>query len=492
MLSPRTRKVLFASLPLFTTLASAAQVAPPTAAELRKLQGVRWFGVYIGPAKCGYARETFNRVEKNGTITYVVASDVMLKIQMLGTIQEIEIKDSRTFSEDGKFLSFQGGMTSTAASQNWEASVEGDRMRVISKIAGCESAKTIPAPKMTLGDLLGGNLLVLRGARTGTKADGHLYDATIGKELATVVKIGRKKDIMFNGVQTEVVAVSSLIPEINITSTSWVSSEGISLETEQSVGLMKMRMRLEDEKLAKDIAYSRDLVNESVIKTDKSIPDAVKCKRLKLRIANVESDKIILPSGRMIYNKLTDGSYELACAIERVDLAKALRLPITAPEMKEYLASEELVQSDAPEIVKTAKEIVGAETNSWRAACKINQWVHKSLAKVGTATFSNALDTLRTRKGDCSEHSVLAAALCRAAGIPARQCAGLAYWTPQGGFAGHQWTEVWVGQWVAMDPAFGQDIADATHLKFVEGTLRDAIGVYGFFSKLKIEVVESD
>ena len=51
---------------------------------------------------------------------------------------------------------------------------------------------------------------------------------------------------------------------------------------------------------------------------------------------------------------------------------------------------------------------------------------------------------------------------------------------------------MWVGQWVAMDPAFGQDIADATHLKFVEGTLRDAIGVYGFFSKLKIEVLESE
>ena len=71
-------------------------------------------------------------------------------------------------------------------------------------------------------------------------------------------------------------------------------------------------------------------------------------------------------------------------------------------------------------------------------------------------------------EGDCNEHSVLYAALARAAGLPTRVAAGIVYL--DGAFLYHAWNEVWLGErWVAVDPTFDQFPADATHIKLVEG-----------------------
>jgi len=41
--------------------------------------------------------------------------------------------------------------------------------------------------------------------------------------------------------------------------------------------------------------------------------------------------------------------------------------------------------------------------------------------------YASALEVAQSKQGDCSEHAVLAAAICRAAGIPARVATGLVY-----------------------------------------------------------------
>jgi len=44
-----------------------------------------------------------------------------------------------------------------------------------------------------------------------------------------------------------------------------------------------------------------------------------------------------------------------------------------------------------------------------------------------TARLSNAIEVLEHLQGDCTEHSILFIGLARAAGIPAREVAGLVY-----------------------------------------------------------------
>src|SRR5205814_2129834 len=97
--------------------------------------------------------------------------------------------------------------------------------------------------------------------------------------------------------------------------------------------------------------------------------------------------------------------------------------------------------------------LAGGSRDPSVVARRINAWVYDSLRPVVTIGIPSALHVLRTRRGDCNEHTQLFVALARAAGIPARSVAGLAY--VDGKFYYHAWPEVLLRGWVAVDPTFG-------------------------------------
>ncbi len=159
-----------------------------------------------------------------------------------------------------------------------------------------------------------------------------------------------------------------------------------------------------------------------------------------------------------------------------------------------YLAATAFLQSDDPRIRELAADTVGSERDAYKAARLLNAWVFANIKKEFVPIASNALDTLNSRKGDCGEHAALFVALCRAARIPAREAVGLAYTDAGGGIlGGHAWGEVYVdGRWLAMDPTFGQDNADALHIKVAEGGMSDMGGMLRLaemMGKLKVEVI---
>jgi hypothetical protein len=86
--------------------------------------------------------------------------------------------------------------------------------------------------------------------------------------------------------------------------------------------------------------------------------------------------------------------------------------------------------------------------------------------------FASALESFDTREGDCTEHAVLLAALCRAAGIPARVVMGLEY--VMGVWGGHAWNEVWIaGTWYPLDATNGYGYADPLHLPMAHMTMKE-------------------
>jgi len=109
--------------------------------------------------------------------------------------------------------------------------------------------------------------------------------------------------------------------------------------------------------------------------------------------------------------------------------------------------------------------------------------VYERLDKVYGQSRDRASEVLKQGKGDCTEHSRLFVALCRAVGIRAREVKGLVYANYGQGGPGlywHAWAEVKVGDaWIAVDPTFGQDVADATHIALGRGSRQDAISLVG-------------
>ncbi len=72
--------------------------------------------------------------------------------------------------------------------------------------------------------------------------------------------------------------------------------------------------------------------------------------------------------------------------------------------------------------------------------------------------------------GDCTEHTFLAVALFRAAGLPAKPVLGLAQ-SPAGKYAFHAWARVYVDGWIDVDPSFNTIGVDASHISFYSGNM---------------------
>ena len=93
-----------------------------------------------------------------------------------------------------------------------------------------------------------------------------------------------------------------------------------------------------------------------------------------------------------------------------------------------------------------------------------------NIAKQAVDAFT-AVEVLRAGQAECQGHAYLLAALARAMGLPARVVNGIVYSPQHGGFLYHSWNEVWLPEegWRPVDATFGQRLADATHVKLIEG-----------------------
>src|SRR5262249_38262686 len=112
----------------------------------------------------------------------------------------------------------------------------------------------------------------------------------------------------------------------------------------------------------------------------------------------------------------------------------------------EFLESCYFINSADPKVKELARRAGGAEKDPWEKALRIEKWVHDHMTGVNYEALAPADHVARTLEGDCTEYAMLAAAMCRAEGVPSRTAIGLIYAdTKQGPVMGfHMWTEVWI------------------------------------------------
>jgi transglutaminase-like putative cysteine protease len=104
---------------------------------------------------------------------------------------------------------------------------------------------------------------------------------------------------------------------------------------------------------------------------------------------------------------------------------------------------------------------------------------------------------LRTKVGDCNEHTALYVAMARSIGIPARIAVGLTYVRGiSGAFYYHAWPEVYIedgptrGMWLPVDPTLNEFPADATHLRLARGGLDKQAAILPMLGHLKMTVLD--
>jgi transglutaminase-like putative cysteine protease len=162
----------------------------------------------------------------------------------------------------------------------------------------------------------------------------------------------------------------------------------------------------------------------------------------------------------------------------------------------EYLAASHYIDSDA-RVKELARRAVGAETDDWKKAVRIERLVKNLMRTDNTADLVPASRVARSLRGDCRHHALLTAALCRAAGLPARTAIGLLYVSSGGPKLGfHMWTEVLIdGQWLGLDSTLGKGGVSAAHVKITQHSWHDVqsltplLPVARVVGKLRVEVL---
>jgi len=155
------------------------------------------------------------------------------------------------------------------------------------------------------------------------------------------------------------------------------------------------------------------------------------------------------------------------------------------------LAPTPEVDADQPAVRDLAARVVGKTRGSYQAARLLLDEVNGRLTKAFGQSRDRASEVLAAGAGDCTEHAILFVALARAAGIPSRPVHGLVYARYGDGADAlywHAWAEVRSGsEWIAMDPTFGQPVADATHILLGRGSQVDTVGLLGSLRVLSAE-----
>jgi len=469
---------MFATCLLIAPL-SAAAIEVPT-----HLLGVDWYGVYFSGQKAGYAREAFTRADDGG---YVVEQDARFQLSMAGIRQDMHIDTRRTYAPDGALERVESIIETPSETSRFIAVVEEDGLRLSRFLGGEEQVVTLPRPTETLADAIKHAKWVLDDPVVGDGMGFSLFEPMYQQELKGMSYVRGIETRVLNGVSTQVYRIQSTIDVMNLQTETWVTENGKILE---DVVAGNMVMRLEPEEVAKAVDYSNDVIVSNAALLDAPLDNPRERETLTLKLTAPIGDDHLFNDHRQT---LTAGDGYFTFESKRVDLdaIESASFPVTDEQFASYLQAGTYVQSEHPDVKAKAAEILEGETDALAAVRKLCAWVHENMTSSFSARLTNTLEVLKHLEGDCTEHSVLFVGLARAAGIPAQSVAGLIYVeSGQPGFYFHQWTRVWVGQWIDVDPTFNQVGVDVTHIKLSEGDLLEQTKLLPLIGQIDVEVLE--
>ncbi len=406
----------------------------------------------------------------------------ILKMQFLGQPMRMQLGGSAWFARTGDAGRFDFAVRSEEHSARFEGVLEGGVLNARIHTAGEVYPLSLPVEReLVIAGVAGTSTLQLDHLEPGDEALIEAFDPmTLSMGTTRVKCLGF--DTLGEGDEARKVRVVSITTN-NVESKAWLGDEGETLRAETPLGLILQQTTSSEALSAVSREVPRDLIQAVAIHPTGERP-VRGAGLMRIRISGIP-DTVSIPEDA---NQRRVEAGDLLIAPRSPAEGSASTAPLDDPAP--FLAAHPFVQSDHPEIQKTAAEIVEGRQDPWDKACAIYEWVFANIGKQGVLSIPSALDVLHTKVGDCNEHTVLFTALARAAGVPARMALGVVWSDELDGFYYHAWPEIYAGEWLWMEPTLGQPIADATHVKLLTGDIERWPRLLAFLGKLRIEVLE--
>ncbi len=424
-----------------------------------------WYKISIKGMKVGYSVKGIKKVD-SGVVLYEKS---MMDLNLLGKPETLFTENSATLDREFNLLNFVFNLNAGDYHTEITGEVKKGILYARVKTGGIERESRMKYRKKLT--TLNAIPFLITTMGKGSKREMEIFDPMLFSVLPVRIEI---RNVKQDTIKADVF-IQNLHYEI-------ISLKDGTLLSQFEPPFVKTEISSEEEALKYVPPEKKiDILTMFAIPCDGRIDNPRELRHLKIEIENMGNEPL----------KMEDD-------FQKIISRKPFILEISSPmpergvkviDGEDYLKSTQYIQSDAPEIKSAVKEICGGITDPVEKVIKIKEWVFKNLRKNPTASIPSAVDILREREGDCNEHSILFAALSRAAGIPSKVVVGVVYLN--GGFYYHAWNAVMLGgKWYPVDPTFNQFPADATHIKMEEGELKNQAKVLSIVGNIRIKILK--
>lgn len=445
-----------------------------------------WETALINGHRVGYTRVLVEEhTTPSGRKVLRASRDLRLTVRRGPDIARIEAITGTDETPEGTVLGvFMNHRLATQVVYELTGKVEGNQLHV-KAVGQSNFDKMVPWNPKAIGTLGELKLLSIKKPKPGDKFDYVIYEPIVNA-IVTIRVTAENIEWVSTGREQKQLLKLSAVPDaiggvqlpLQILWADPNTFEVVRSSTKMpGFGYLVVNRSSKEEALKPlDPNQLPDIMEQQAIKIAQRIVRPHERNRITYRI-NMADEKEpwnAFPSdGRQSVQNIDEKtkSFDLVVSAMRAPPAVA---PVGAVDPgAEFTKSNFFVTSDDPLVKKHAAIATNGRTDPWDKAQAIERWVKDNMR---VQNFSEAMApasvVAKTMTGDCTEYSMLTAAMCRAVGVPSRTAIGLVYVEgpePMLGF--HMWTEVFVrGQWVAIDATLGQGSVGPAHIKITDAS----------------------
>lgn len=448
-----------------------------------------WMGIYTPNAdgsetKIGYMRTQSKPYADDGDAGIDYNLTLKLATQLLSFPAEIFLTgSSRVSREDGlKQVSFEVDSFKKHVMKASGVASNG-QFQLNIETAGESFPMQLPMNKnMMVSGGLGMTALHIPSLEIGDVVTVPTFDPlTFTYSQRSTIECVDTASFTFEG---ETVPIKILETDVNgVRSRVWVTLDNEAVQIETPFGF-KLRKVTPDEALTNPTQGSAvDFLNATAVRPTGKKPFRGATK-MTFKLSGIP-DTVDVPDDQ-IQKEIDYFTY----TVEPPQPIKDTPLVQARTPFADSLEGDAFVQVEHHSIQSLRDELVDPDAPVWQNALAIYNWCWLEIDKLPVLSFPSAVDVAQSLEGDCNEHTVLFTAIARSAGIPTRMAIGIVWSDELNGFYYHAWPEVYIDQWIPMDPTLGQPVADATHVKFLEGNMDTWPKLVAFLGQVELEVID--
>ena len=429
-------------------------------------------GIYFQDRRIGYAVTTYSPHKDR---TQTLEQRARMNLNVAGSINSIDLRLKALLGPDGRLREFAFFFHSPFYRMQADGRVNGKRVtyNLSTGSAAIHDSLELSAPPMLSTSRQA--FLLQRDLKEGQKFKIPSFDPlTLTGQDAVIEYRGRDRVLIHGRVQNLHHFVEMFSgARVN----SWLDDTGEVIKEESPAGFVFLKEPKFKALAGK--AETPELLSAVSARLTGTMPRFDTLKQMRYRLQFPDDGSFQLNSGRQQY---ADG----LLTINRESLSDVTTETPSGNTDTSDLAATAYVQSDNPKIRKVADDVVGGRAGSLDRVRALAEYVNTHLEKRPVLGLPDALTVLNSGKGDCNEHAVLFAALARAAGIPCRIVAGVVFFKEA--FYYHAWNEVRLnGRWISIDATTNQLPADLSHIKFIEGGIKEQMRIGALLGQLSVE-----